>query len=68
MIHVEKKTFYIDEFDQHGWVDRDTNKHFLTTAKLADKYLNEFLTMAKDKREKRQIDTMDSNRHDEQSP
>jgi len=38
----DKKKFDINDNEEYGWSDEDTRKNFLTTQKLADKYLKKF--------------------------
>lgn len=52
-ILTARKQFDINEFDQNGWSDKDTRKNFLTTKKLADKYLNQFFDIVQKHREKK---------------
>lgn len=52
-ILTDRKVFDLNEFDQHGWTDQETKRNFLTTQKLADKYLNQFFEIVHKHREKK---------------
>jgi hypothetical protein len=51
----EKKKFDINENDEYGWSDVDTRKNFLTTQKLADRYLKTYFEHIQAFKEERQL-------------
>lgn len=52
-ISRERKIFDINEFNEYGWIDKETKKNFTTTKILADKYLNSFFEIVKKHRIKK---------------
>lgn len=50
---TDRKVFDINEFGQHGWIDQESKRNFLTSKQLADKYLNHFFEVVQRHREKK---------------